>query len=534
MSDVVVPGTTRTQAGATLLDEQISRIDSSTAPASGSILGDGICLPVVTSGAVAAPYTIVNNSQNPIQLYASGADTINGIAGSTGVALWPGLIASAFLATAGQWHVLSARAVDALGGISVAESNVSSSAGSAINVAASNPVNTRARFSEISAQNYGVLVNTQGQISPSGSKASVIGCDINTVSADCIEYNAPSVGGVASFKGTIAALNFLQNTATSGGTTAGFAIGAASPLYNVVMGNVTLASRLEQIHIEDSQRCTSVVGNVGAGLGDGIKATLAASQNSTPATFVANALENSSGSPTKTGVNLFWYTPGSMNGASVVANMLHNYATGIYCGGVATGAPNTVTMVANNSIVGCTYGLGAHGNQNQGTVRQYGANAVIGAATSAFMTEAHSVRFGKIITDQDISASVVIANTGAGAYNGEIPSMCDGFEMAANGITATTGGVTKKLFTAGGPYRGRVKCQFKGVSPVTDWCHLSADINWDGTTFTSSNVLSRVHGQVSTITLGNASGSPQVTIVSTANTYLQAGWIEFDGEYWDA
>lgn len=421
----------------------------------------------------------------------------------------------------------------ASGGV-IQNSTVNSVSTSAIEFVGANPVGSHVRHSSVYAPTFGVLVNTQGQTNPTGSKASAIGNDIATVNADAIEWNMPSVLGVASFKGTIAALNFLQNTATSGSNSAGFAIGVASPLYNVVMGNVILASRLEQIHIEDSQRCTTVVGNAGAGLSYGVNMSMGESQNSMPVTVTANAFENSNASPTSAGISMFWYTPGSLNGSAIVGNSLRNYSQGIYVGGVATGSVNTLSAVMANTMQGCTYGIAAHGNQNQGTVRQTGTNLLIGTQTSPFMTEQHSVRFGKVVSDQNLTAATLVTNTHSGGYAGELPSMVDGFEFPTPSITATTGGVTQKLFTAGGPFHGRVKCQFKGVSPTTDWCHLSADINWDGTTFTSSNVLSRVHGQVSSITLGNSSGSPQVTIVSTANTTLQAGWIEFDGEYWDA
>lgn len=421
------------------------------------------------------------------------------------------------------------------GGV-VSHSKINAVVTSAYEQVGANPVGSHVRFSTVTAPTFGVLVNTQGQTSPTGSKASAIGNDISTVNGDAIEWNMPSVSGVSSFTGTIAALNFLANTATSGSASAGFAVGVASPLYNVVMGNVILASRLEQIHVEDSQRCTTIVGNAGTGLSYGVNISMGESQNSMPATITANAFENSNPSPTGTGISMFWYTPGSLNGTTISANTLHNYNQGIYVGGVATGSVNTLSSVSGNSMYKCNYGIAAHGNQNQGTVRQTGTNLLIGTNTNLFATEQHSVRFGKVITDQNSSTKVLITNlnAGSGGYNGELPSMIDGFEYPTLSVTATTGGVTQTLFTAGGPYHGRLKCQFKGVSPTTDWCHLSADINWDGTTFTSSNILSRVHGQVSTITLVHSGGNPQVTIVSTANTTLQAGWIEFDGEFWDA
>ena len=78
----IVAGTTRTQAGATALTAEVNRIDTSTAPAVGTTLGDGVVL--MGSGA-GLDITVINNSGNPIQIYGNGTDTIDGAAGSIGV-----------------------------------------------------------------------------------------------------------------------------------------------------------------------------------------------------------------------------------------------------------------------------------------------------------------------------------------------------------------------------------------------------------------------------------------------------------------
>lgn len=83
----ITAGTTRTQAGATALTQQNNRVDTSTAPASGSILGDGVKLPAPVAGYEIAVH---NNTANNIQVYGNGAENINGIGGATGVSLPPG------------------------------------------------------------------------------------------------------------------------------------------------------------------------------------------------------------------------------------------------------------------------------------------------------------------------------------------------------------------------------------------------------------------------------------------------------------
>ena len=68
---------TRTQAGALVLTKKVNRIDTSTAPAVGTTLGDGVMLPPSAAGATAM---VINNTANLIQVYGTGADTINGAA----------------------------------------------------------------------------------------------------------------------------------------------------------------------------------------------------------------------------------------------------------------------------------------------------------------------------------------------------------------------------------------------------------------------------------------------------------------------
>ena len=98
----ITAGTTRTQAGATVLVAGISRVDTSTAPSAGSILGDGVVLPVATSGDVAI---IINNTGNRIQVYGNGSDTINGVAGSTGISIPPNSQDFYVASATGGWTV---------------------------------------------------------------------------------------------------------------------------------------------------------------------------------------------------------------------------------------------------------------------------------------------------------------------------------------------------------------------------------------------------------------------------------------------
>jgi hypothetical protein len=102
----ITAGTTRTQGGATALTTQYNRVDTSTAPTAGTVLGDGVALPVIPA-TVGRRIFIWNNTANPIQVYAlnGGSDTINGVAGSTGI-IMPANAIDAFISMgAGSWAV---------------------------------------------------------------------------------------------------------------------------------------------------------------------------------------------------------------------------------------------------------------------------------------------------------------------------------------------------------------------------------------------------------------------------------------------
>lgn len=96
----IVAGTTRTQAGATALTAEFNRVDTSTAPATGTNLGDGVLLPSSVQG---VDIVVSNNTANPIQVYGSGSDTVNGVAGATGVAVPPFDVAMFVCSAAGSW-----------------------------------------------------------------------------------------------------------------------------------------------------------------------------------------------------------------------------------------------------------------------------------------------------------------------------------------------------------------------------------------------------------------------------------------------
>lgn len=97
----ITAGTTRTQAGATPLTLEVNRIDTSTAPAAGSVLGDGVMLMPALGG---LDVTIINNTANIITVYPNGTDQINSSGAGVGLPIPPFCVEAFECPAPGAWY----------------------------------------------------------------------------------------------------------------------------------------------------------------------------------------------------------------------------------------------------------------------------------------------------------------------------------------------------------------------------------------------------------------------------------------------
>lgn len=96
----ITGGTTRTQVGATALTAQFNRVDTSTAVAAGTNLGDGVALPAAAAG---LEVTVWNNTVNSIKVYGAGSDTVNAMTSTVGVLLHAGALGTFHADATGAW-----------------------------------------------------------------------------------------------------------------------------------------------------------------------------------------------------------------------------------------------------------------------------------------------------------------------------------------------------------------------------------------------------------------------------------------------
>ena len=256
----IIASTTRTQAGATPLTLEVNRVDTSTAPAAGTVLGDGVMLMAATAGLDIA---IINNTINIITVYGAGSDTINGVASSVGIPMPPGDVAQFESAGAGVWNFEAG--VGASGALAV------QLAASGISAAGANQVSATplpADFNRISA-----ATTNQGVRLP---PATVAGLDIvvsNKSGAqivvygngtDTIDGNAGSVGVAQMYN----SVTFFFSTAPGVWETEGLATGfAPSGLQTVqFLDNITAAGTTQGTGTPITGQINTVA-NVAAGTG---------------------------------------------------------------------------------------------------------------------------------------------------------------------------------------------------------------------------------------------------------------------------
>lgn len=94
-ADSITAGTTQTQAGATVLTNEVNRI------ATNATVGNGVKLPPSVAGLT---IIVVNATTKAMQVYGAGSDTINGAAATSGVSQMANSVVLYCCATAGVWQ----------------------------------------------------------------------------------------------------------------------------------------------------------------------------------------------------------------------------------------------------------------------------------------------------------------------------------------------------------------------------------------------------------------------------------------------
>lgn len=573
---VVTAGATRTLAGAVQIGESITRIGSSTAVNSSSPLGDGIKLPIVNSGTV-QQYTVINDTDNPVQLYADGGDEINGVAGATGVPFPARAMAICSLAAPDSWHVIfigapgsysspstvtfggqtyranyetahassaSASAFIASQNSDIAGGQWNCSAGPTWDVAAlasnvsmrnmaigcsssANPIavyvnaagvdDLRIQGSRITSNGYGILTNPGATI----DGMLITGNSIRS-RAEPVELNAPS-GAVHQNIATVG--NILAATVAAVGHTSGFGYGLAAAQNTVCAGNVLAQSGWEAFHVEDAQFNTVIVGNAAQQVGgDGLQAGQGPGTGDGPL-FACNAVRSAASAAGTYGVNMTYNASGSVPGAVTLGNRLQGFPVGIL------GSSHAGVYTANVLDTCATAAI-----ESNGGGWLHGSNLIRNSATLVKTLQSTAL-IGAVACDSApttlLDTSAHTAGTMGTTIAGDIS-----FQALSASVPGSSGGTTTAvaLFALPKLMRGRVIVRATNAANAAGWVYASADLTWDGTTLTVASPLSKANGTFANATpyFANSSGNLAIEMYSSNNGALTFNFdVIFRGEFYN-
>lgn len=357
----------------------------------------------------------------------------------------------------------------------------------------------------ISSSGYGILLNNNA----TDARDIIIALSIiENGGGDSITQNNPT----STFKNLIALGNILESP--GGGINGGFAISIANGKNNLLLGNISKLSKQEAIHIEDGQERTIVAALILDECGENavrvLRSGFGGAGGIGDPVIVALCHAKGDAANAESGIRLVYDDSGTLSGCPIVGNRLKGFGAA----GIDIGRSRTVASA--NSIENSPIAMMA----NAGV--QYGENYAKGCATLA-SANGNSI-FGKILSDT--KPTTILGRSGS-LNPGNI---IKGFNFPGSAMIHAGGAnASFDLFAAGTLMLGRLTVTAQNQN---EYFFVTADVHWDGTTFTASNYLLKVGGTIgSTVSFGVAAGQVQVTW-NTIPAVTMTPIIDFDGVFY--
>ena len=376
----------------------------------------------------------------------------------------------------------------------------------------------------INSTGYALLTGANGGNSPLGSgQVRMVNNTASTVNADAIEQNYP----FGRPKGFVTMGNFLSQSGAASGT-AGFGIGAAAVEQAVYVGNVVTDASAECFHLEDSYKNVSIVANSFYGRSHGVNVipVMQTGETALPATIMGNTAATST-TASGFGYYLFYTTPATVSGHTLIGNVASNYLGGYHIGAGDIGN-HAVNYLGGNVADNCVSAMYGIGNVNGYWTVQRGEN-IAKNCQYLFSVNNGNCFFGKVTsttTPSGIAAPF--------SYGAKMPSRIDGFSYPEQSTSTYAGLVNMLSFAAGGMFFGRFRYAGKSTG-TNNWANYSATLKYDGTTLTVTDVVSRCSGGLITnVTVVLSAGRIFVQATCSGGFVMNGQWVDFDGEYWDA
>lgn len=361
-------------------------------------------------------------------------------------------------------------------------------------------------LSKIKSVGYAFLSNQTSD----GSDGYILALnEIYSEDSDAVELNHPDENS----RNFITLGNLIKAGPTGASSSSGFAVGIAGTQGHITALNHIRGSRQEALHVEDGQKRGVLIGNTGENLDEHGLLILNAKTTDGDADgviAVGNHLEHTD-PLSKAGTKGMWCVydvNGNLDRNALVANYLKGFESGFDSG---TGSRH---LADNNVFEECDEAIRSGSND------VIGVNIAKDCPTLAVVGNHGKV--GKIIS---VTQPTTVFN--ANHANGGI---LDGFH--APFLISHTGGTSQNMDLMDIPFLmdGRITARFINGSNMVVY---SAHINWDGTTFTESNVVRRHVGSLSSAAFVENAGKLAFRLFSGSAFTNKTVKIDFDGFMYD-
>jgi hypothetical protein len=305
--------------------------------------------------------------------------------------------------------------------------------------------------------------------------------------------------------------------------TTAFGVGLSSTHYSAVVGNVIKASGSRALHVEDKQKGTVFAANSGLTSGDGVYVI------QDPATdaqcdgiiAVGNHLTHTAASATSAGISINTNTTRSPTRNVFVGNDLVGFNFGAFVGPMT----GTNTAKVGQQIIDDNVFDGAVTAIRAGTLQQIHGENIAVAPTTLFDL-GNRASAGKI--SATAAPTNIITRTDAsfpGAY-------CRGFDFPVQFSHSGSGYENLAMFPVGDRMSGKIVCRGDAGIGGGWWC--CADIVWDGSTLTTTNILRHLSGSavINATTPFVVSGGNLCANVTYPSSYSSTMYVDFDGIYY--
>tara|TARA_Y100000589_G_scaffold144801_1_gene138392 strand:- start:1523 stop:2746 length:1224 start_codon:yes stop_codon:yes gene_type:complete len=350
---------------------------------------------------------------------------------------------------------------------------------------------------------YGVLLNSN----LTGDNADILNSTIYSPSADAIEINTTSGG----FRGVKIIGNTLYGGEFGSSSSAGFSIGIAKGRDMTIVGNISKVSRNEALHIEDDQENITIGNNVFVDcMADG--ARILNRSAAQPVLLAGNIfVKHASSLHQGKGIYLVYDANGVLSKNVMTANRVTGFDIGLH-------APSKVRFTFDNNLIeDCNVAISNGNGIIEGTTFVSDCPTLLTAGNGS-------------VTDRIVSYTTPTTILNFNGTSGYAGATLKGFAFPLDLTSVSQGYATHEMFTLPKRLAGRITVH---IINAYDQVFYSANVHWDGSTLTTTDVIKNTNGVFASPSLIRVDANNTLALkfyVATGRN-IQTATVDFDGVY---